>query len=492
MSVLASFVRLSVASGSLVLACAEPTQGDSPDTTPAVSNDVTQSGSERDCATVGRLAQPLSVIDRSLVGTPAEYRPDSALRPEWAGLASSQRLRRERAWQIAARVLTPVALAAELSPVVAAELPAFQTWHGRDDITRVFRRLYAELGEAEQGRRARFDPEALEAAWRWNDNSVADFEAWTAERLATYVAGIAEASSVHGLGGLTRVTYSPAASQHLLSSYPEVVACREGSSDTPADDAADGPTRDGCGSRRPKPACLVDVFPPGAAIVKASFRRADVEAPLDVYATSSDALRTRMSSDAPSWETSDAVASPNQLDAYTLELPNGAAYWLTGLHVMTKELDDWYWLSLWWSADPDSDFGADRPSSIPAPFNHYKLCSVVDFAEGDADPTGGFGGDQKSLGHALAVMHEGPRGPSWCSNPYIETEPGGAATSCIGCHQHAGSGLSATEIISDEAARPAHSRVRVADRIDSDYVFGLSAGEDLGSMFLETEQHFAP
>ncbi len=44
------------------------------------------------------------------------------------------------------------------------------------------------------------------------------------------------------------------------------------------------------------------------------------------------------------------------------------------------------------------------------------------------------------------------------------------------------------EIISDEQARPAHGRVRVTDRIGSDYVFAPSAGADLGSMFLETGQ----
>lgn len=429
-------------------------------------------------------------MDRSLVGAPADYRADAGLRRQFGALASSQRLRRQRAWEIAERVLTPVALAAELPPSVAAELPAFQTWHGSDDITRIFRRLYAELGAADRERRARWTPEALAAAWRWNDGSVADFETWTQKRLAAYVAGIDEARDVHGLGGLTRVTYSPAASQHLLLSYPEVIACREGSVDIPPDDAT--APADGCGERRPKPACLAAEFPDGSAIIKATFRRADVELPLDVYATSSEALRTRMSSDEPSWQPADAQATPGESDAYALELPNGNVFWLTGLHVMTKELDDWFWLSLWWSADPDSDFGADRPSSIPVPFNHYKMCSVVDFAEGDADPSGGFGVYQTSLGDALAVVHEGSGGPTWCSNPYIEIEPGAAETNCIGCHQLAGSGLSATEIIGDEGARPARSRVRVTHRIDSDYVFALSAGEDLGSMFTETVQHFAP
>ncbi len=496
---LGALAKLSLAGGWAALACGDTPKADALDTapvtqdaTPAVPNEAQKPGSDGECAQVGRLEQPLSVVDRWLIGTPAQYPPDPALRPELSALAASQRLRRERAWQIAERVLTPVALAGELSPLVAAELPAFQTWHGRDDITRIFRRLYAELGEADRKRRARFSPGALEAAWRWNDDAVADFEAWTAERRATYSEGIDDASSAHGLGGLTRVTYSPAASQHLLLSYPEVVACREGRAHAPADDAAASASSEGCGSQLRDPACLADAFPPGAAIIKASFRRADVTEPLDVYVTSSDALRTRMSSNEPSWERGDEQASPSESDAYTLELPNGNVYWLTGLHVMTKELDDWFWLSLWWSADPDSDFGADRPGSIPAPFNHYKLCSVVDFVEGDVDPTGGFDGDQRSLGDALAVMHEGPTGPTWCSNPYIEIEPGAAETSCIGCHQHAASGLSSTEIISDERARPARSRARTLDRIDSDYVFGLSTGEDLGSMFLETEQHFAP
>ena len=74
---------------------------------------------------------------------------------------------------------------------------------------------------------------------------------------------------------------------------------------------------------------------------------------------------------------------------------------------MSKELDHWLWITLWWSPDPDSDFGADRPAAIaalPGPWRNYKMCVTSSYLEGDPDPRGGADG---SLGDALAAVHGG-------------------------------------------------------------------------------------
>lgn len=452
------------------------------------------------CLSLGASVQGLSVVNRALVGSPSQYTPDPTLREQHSALRASQRERRRRAWQIAERVLAPVALAEEV-PHAPAQILRFQSWHGRDDITRIFRNLYADLTDDERQRRARFHPSAIEAAWRADEVAVADLEAWTEERRRQYVAALDEAIDVHGLGGLTRVTYSPEASLHLLLSYPEALACGEAEptegplSLAPVASAElqpalqSAPTA-GCVSPRSKPVCLRGEFPPGAVIVKASFRRAEVGVPLGDFDTSAAGLGKRLVAAEPSWLPPDGGAAPSREQAFTLRLPNGNRYWLAGLHIMTKELDDWFWLSLWWSADPSSDFGADRPRSVPAPFDHYKMCAVVDFVEGDAVPW--VAADAApSLEQALTASWEGLGGPTWCSNPYIETEPGAASTNCIGCHQHAGRGLTARQILGDPEAHQRSGRLRERESFDADYVFALTQGENLSAMFRETEEHFA-
>jgi hypothetical protein len=158
---------------------------------------------------------------------------------------------------------------------------------------------------------------------------------------------------------------------------------------------------------------------------------------------------------------------------------------------MTKELEHWVWVTLWWSDRPDEDFGADRPADFPAAFARYKLCSVVAFEEGDDDPSGGFDGEDESLARALATVHSGVGGPTWCSNPYIERGAGNAATNCVGCHQHAGTPLRSEDILGSPEAFPDFSRTEQRPSFPTDYVFSVRLGDDLGAMFLETEEHYA-
>ena len=454
-------------------------------------------GATPDCEGIGRSTAPLSVVDRSLVGSAATYPADPTLRPRAAELKRSQRLRREVAWSIAARVLAPLSIPQPLIPAAArATLPTFQTWHAKDDVTRIFRHLYPELTPDEQASRARLSAAAIDKAWAWNDGAaIADFEDWTFERLVSYQAGIDEASELAGLGGVYRVAYAPAASRHWLDSYPELLACSDSEPDELESPAWLGTSlADACGREQPsQPACLNGPFPDGAALIKASWRRADVATPLPTFDTSSAALARRLSADGRfAWGEGDGQADPGPEDIYTLTLPNGNAFRLAALHIMTKELDDWFWTTLWWSPEPNLDFGADRPALFPEAFLNYKLCSVVAFDEQDADPSGGFEAEHPSLAQALSVTYGGSGGPSWCSNPYLEEGDGNAATNCIGCHQHAGTRLSSEEILGDGERFPEHGRTLLRRAFPSDYVFAATAGDAIGAMLVETESHFSP
>jgi hypothetical protein len=174
-------------------------------------------------------------------------------------------------------------------------------------------------------------------------------------------------------------------------------------------------------------------------------------------------------------------ADPQPADIYTVQLPTGARFRLPALHVMTKELDHWIWITLWWSPQPDTDFGADRPAALaalPGPWRNYKMCVSTSYLERDPDPRGGFGG---SLGDALAAVHRGVGAPSWCSNPYLEQGPGNAGTNCIGCHQHGGTSLTPESIL---AGLPHHGSTRIRNNFFTDYLWAIKGGngEDLSSI----------
>jgi hypothetical protein len=143
-------------------------------------------------------------------------------------------------------------------------------------------------------------------------------------------------------------------------------------------------------------------------------------------------------------------------------------------------------ITLWWSPDPDTDFGSDRPKTLAAPWSSYKMCVVSDFGDPAAND-----------------------GLSHCSNPYFERGRGNTRTNCIGCHQHAGRATddklkasgkpididdtffdepvpagadqaAADRIAADNRQRrrrfPSDGRTRLGDLVPSDYVFSIMRG----------------
>lgn len=222
------------------------------------------------------------------------------------------------------------------------------------------------------------------------------------------------------------------------------------------------------------PACLAGPMPPDAVLIKADWQRAQFGQQLPVFDTSGPRMAARLSpAGGFAWGPGDGFADPSADKAYTVTLPNGNVFRLAALHLMTKELDHWVWITLWWSPKPDTDFGADRPAAIATlggPWANYKMCVATNFVEGDADPRGGFAG---SLGDALAATHRGVNAPTWCANPYLEQGDLNAATNCIGCHQHGGTSLLVENILQQF---PVSGSTRVRNNFFTDYLWALRGG----------------
>ncbi len=234
------------------------------------------------------------------------------------------------------------------------------------------------------------------------------------------------------------------------------------------------------------PGCLRGVFPLGSASVAQEWRRVEV-GPLPTYDTSGSALAARLTAGpAATWGDGDGVAEPGADAIYTLRIPSGATFRLAGLHIRTRELEHYLNITLWWSPNPDENFGADRPASIRAlggPWSHYAMCVAIDALERDPDASGGFGSDAPSLADALTAANDG--GASWCSNPYIDAAPGLVQTNCVGCHQHAMSGTAPGEVVMDPVAFPQNGRLFVRNNFPGDQFWGLDAGDDLAVTIAE-------
>ena len=521
----------------------------------------------------------LTVADRKLVGAASPYPADGLLRGRERALATSMAARRAVAWAAVGRALEPVPFAIDPPADVPARLPRWQTWYGKDDVHRLFQRLFRGLTPAEQRARAPFTDAALDEAFAWNPRAVEELPTWPEERWRAYLAGLDSAAEVAGVGGIDRVGYAPGAARHLLRSYAPILGCEGAPAPAPLADAptagpirmaheamilgdceqrsfgpffvgagetltadvdggatvqlhAGGPTAEvapppsgepscdaeACtvtgpaavwltvtaGARGPVALtveyreadptwapCLGEPFPLDAAVIKADWRRAELGVRVPRHDTSAAGLAAMMAAGG-SWGPGDAELDPGDHQIYALTLPNGARYRLTGLHLMTKELDHWLWITLWWSADPDLDFGADRPAHIaalPGPWRNYKMCVVTAFRDDDLDPAGG--ARAPSLAAALAQVHTGG-GASWCSNPYIELGHGNGQSNCVGCHQHGGTTLDSALILGDPARFPDHGRGQQRNNFPTDYSWAVSQGDRLGRMLADEVEFSTP
>lgn len=233
--------------------------------------------------------------------------------------------------------------------------------------------------------------------------------------------------------------------------------------------------------RAPSPTCVAGPFPEDAALVALEWRRADSTTPLVAYDTDAVALRRHLAESEPTWGEGDREVDPADDEVFAITTSAGARFRLAAMHIRTRELEHWVNVTLWWSDRPNDDFGADRPAHA-GPLDHYKMCVTVDFEESDPRTSSSFV-DSPTLAAALDVTAEGLGGATWCSNPYIDAAPGLARGNCVGCHQHASTGVRPFEVATDEARFPSGGRLSMVHTPPSDGFWGLDAGDLLGGVF---------
>lgn len=499
------FPRLSVAAGLAALAVVGCATEAAP---PGPSLDFPSTGGKTD------------VFGRSLAGIAAPYEADRTLRDAEDRLRSDAAFRRATAWSIVARAADQVPLLGlaeraetheeiRLPEGEVPRVPRFETWYGVDDFKRMFQHLYEALGEEGRAARTPFSETAIDEAFVWNAGALERSQRWPLDRYLRYVnqlgvcpegvtgaecAALLQSNFSGGTSGNVRILYSPATIEHLLASYPSILRCLDELDtlglDTPA--GADNFTF-----------CFEREFPEDAVLVKAQWVRAELERALPTYDTSAETIARHLSAETSGdWATGDRESDPGPDRIYTIRLLNGDVYRLAGLHIMTKETRHWMWITLWWSDEPSTDFGADRPAleGLHPVFQNYKMCVVADYLEGDSDPAARFEGFP-TLAAALRAAQSA--GPTWCSNPYVEHGRGNARTNCIGCHQHGGSTVfrdldadgaldpfDLERVIDDEANFPEAGRRRIREVFPADYLWSLTRVDDVSHVIRSEVQHF--
>lgn len=455
--------------------------------------------------------------DRKVIGAAAVFAHDRE-----AGDGDEAKLktfagRREVAWRMVERLLAPARIGTAggletFRPDAEASLPLWQTWYDSGEFVEIFKRLYTGLGK--EGRQAKkpFCPKDIRDVHAVH--ATKSLKGWTPQKLEQRLGQLKSQEDVRGVSGKGVTLFSPGAVDGLLANYGTILKCP---------DVQKAVTR-----TTPPPtgknfsACMDREFPAGderaVPVEAAAYSHCgdvDVSAPkfdygmdgvavavktawnvahrdeLGAFDTSGPAIEAMMKSG--EWAQAKLIkdADLNPGNIYTIKLqPSLREYWLSGIHFAAKTTRHWLWISLWWSDEPDTDFGADRPESLKrmGPWGNYKMCVVSDYNESDPDPAASFEKLHPSL--AAAVKGGAARYPSatWCSNPYIELGKGNARTNCIGCHQHAGTAEAPDEVFTDDPADQANAarrakypndgRSQVRSSFPADYLWSMTQSPD--------------
>jgi len=460
------------------------------------------------------------VFGRKLAGIASDYEASDL---DESVLVKDHKRRRQVAWSTIEKVLTDVPLLGlvesageheeiELPEGEVPKVPRFQTWYGVDDLKRMFQRLYDGLGPSDRTVRKPFTAAAIDDAVKWNAQALDRSKRWPFERYLKYVRELGLCpdempddecaqlvqNKVSGVvGGSARILYSPATTDHILRNYSTILGCL---------DQLKNLTMAALPSQETNfTFCFGSEFPTNGVLVKAQWARADFGKEVPVFNTDADTLTRQLAGTAHWGDEGDRKADPSPDKIFTIRLRNGDKYRLVGLHIMTKELRHWQWITMWWSDKPKTDFGADRPAAfsdrLAGVWSNYKMCVVDGFKEEDPDGAGRFG-DMPSLAAVLRAVDTGVGGPTWCSNPYMEHGRNNARTNCIGCHQHGGATIMPDRdndgaadkfdleaLINDNEHFPETGRTQIRDVFPADYLYSFNHVDDFAQM-IKTEVNF--
>lgn len=410
------------------------------------------------CSNAPTSSPQASAGARFALGTAAPYPADPQSGQSWTAVQESVQESRALAWRIVKDVVEPVVAESHVNgKVFSFSVPRFLTWYDERDFDRlIVAALTAKDLDAVRNRVPLTTTE-------WNRAADSDIERvltlphWNEVRLESWLADITSDAEAAGLSGLARNLYSPAAASHLGRNYGTTSDCKAIAEQwDPIDTSAFAP-------------CYSTMFPSDAVIVKTTWRRHGFGFKIPVFDTDAGGIDQRLAGH--DWGEPSRLLDPESDDIFTMQTSNGAIYRLAGLHIMSKEAQDWIWISLWWSDDPHTDFGADRPA-LNSAFDNYKMCVVTGFEAPLPDEE--LIRNVPDLAAALIATQAHVGQESWCSNPHFEQGPSNQTSNCIGCHQYGGMDLDQEEMLTTPASYSAGVRQKQRHNFPADYLWSVT------------------
>ncbi len=183
-------------------------------------------------------------------------------------------------------------------------------------------------------------------------------------------------------------------------------------------------------------------FPEGSMALKLAWERLPKRTGL-IHWTSTDvsALLSLWAQPNPEWSLTNE--SSGDSNSFYVQISDQEMYVLKGMHLAVKLSDRWIWTSAWWGSN-GFDFSQDAERS---PENLQKFCHSFSHELSPWIRSQSGDRDTSELNGIHRLLLNQFRGQGWCSNPFLEKGPGNAQTSCIGCHQYAGTTRTSEEIL---------------------------------------------
>ncbi|RZA17166.1 MAG: hypothetical protein EOP10_23230, partial [Proteobacteria bacterium] len=322
-------------------------------------------------------------------------------------IIASLPLTRAKGWDIFAQVIAEQTLqiSSPKGETLQVSIPRFLSWYSPEDVNRLFS---LSLDQLDADAKARGD-DLSDSLWAQSEtlllNELKTMPSPVQKKWAKFFETNSPLSreAVMGASGLTRTLFNDALIGSVAKQYASLQNCYP-ELQKPAFDLAFKP-------------CFTSKLSSQSMMIKTNWL--NTESGFRQYPTDEQSLSKLFENPESSWDDIKVTSEvPTNIVKATL---GDKSFVLGGMHIVSKEFDDWIWVSAWWSADPNSDFGEDRPEFIQklgAPWNQYKICAVSSYVQNPAD-LDELSQKFPSLAKAYrSVLNES--GASWCSNPYIE------------------------------------------------------------------------
>jgi hypothetical protein len=344
-----------------------------------------------------------------------------------------------------------------LQNLTEGQTPKWLTWYDHNEIVQVFRELYPLLSQAEVAGQPVDDRRIQQAFKLWLLRPRHD-PSWSELEFQEFVNGLTSPELRLGIRGVPFVLYNETAARHLLKYFFAVTECYRSSRNFPADDAKDFAP------------CFPQPFPKTAKVLKLKWVRLHPAIARQDFLMGIADFQRRA---AKGWEW-DGVPYLEEKYPLKAQVFTGQVYALESVHLMSKWLTHWVWVSAWWTQPHNRVLGADRPAGVNEKWlTNANMCATSSFTWSEEE----LKGVAPAVKNLLRHLWKENSGASWCSNPHLELGAGNARTNCAGCHQYAGLRLQPDALLKSSWPKPSLILEPQRKNFPADYLWSFEHGE---------------